>query len=152
LDVLIASDLAARGLDIEHITHVINYDLPEDPEIYVHRIGRTARVGRRGVAWSFVTPDEGKRLTDIEKLTGVLIDHKDYPDFQPGPVPKDIAVERERAEQRQTVKQTPQDRTKPSALDDLTEEQLKQMFPDGNIPRSAPPRNIGSRLRSRRKR
>ncbi|MEM0915234.1 MAG: DEAD/DEAH box helicase, partial [Planctomycetota bacterium] len=73
VDVLIASDLAARGLDVDHITHVINYDLPEDPEIYVHRIGRTARAGRRGVAWTFVTPDQGQMLTEVEKLAGTLI-------------------------------------------------------------------------------
>jgi len=60
LDVLVASDLAARGLDIEHISHVINYDLPDDPEVYIHRIGRTARAGRRGTAWSFVMPDQGQ--------------------------------------------------------------------------------------------
>ncbi|MEO0476687.1 MAG: DEAD/DEAH box helicase, partial [Planctomycetota bacterium] len=95
LDILIASDLAARGLDVEHITHVINYDLPEDPEVYVHRIGRTARAGRRGVAWSFVSPDQGQMLSDIEKLVGVLIEQKHYPDFKPGPVPKDIKEERD---------------------------------------------------------
>ncbi len=81
LDVLIASDLAARGLDIEHISHVINYDLPEDPEIYVHRIGRTARAGRRGIAWSFVSSEQGQLLTEVEKFTGVLIEKLDYPDF-----------------------------------------------------------------------
>ncbi|MFN5957176.1 MAG: DEAD/DEAH box helicase, partial [Planctomyces sp.] len=54
LGVLVASDLASRGLDVDGITHVVNYDLPEDPEVYVHRIGRTARIGRDGVAWSFV--------------------------------------------------------------------------------------------------
>ncbi|NJL31693.1 MAG: DEAD/DEAH box helicase [Phycisphaerales bacterium] len=59
LDVLVASDLAARGLDVEHISHVINYDLPDDPEVYVHRIGRTARAGKRGVAWAFVTSNRG---------------------------------------------------------------------------------------------
>src|SRR5262249_22905613 len=62
LAVLVASDLAARGLDIEHISHVINYDLPEDPELYIHRIGRTARAGRRGIAWSFVTREQGQLL------------------------------------------------------------------------------------------
>src|SRR5690606_9383637 len=74
LSVLIASDLAARGLDVEHISHVINYDLPEDPEVYIHRIGRTARAGRRGIAWAFVTPDQGQLLTEIEKLAGVEIE------------------------------------------------------------------------------
>src|SRR5262249_19658825 len=58
LEVLVASDLAARGLDVDDISHVINFDLPEDPELYVHRIGRTARAGREGIAWSFVSPDQ----------------------------------------------------------------------------------------------
>ena len=69
LSVLIASDLASRGIDVENITHVINYDVPEDPEIYVHRIGRTARAGRAGIAWMFVTPEQGPLLTQIEALT-----------------------------------------------------------------------------------
>ena len=59
--VLIATDIAARGLDISHVAHVINYDLPQDPADYVHRIGRTARAGRSGTAMSFVTPEE-KRI------------------------------------------------------------------------------------------
>ncbi len=58
--VLIATDIAARGLDISHVAHVINYDLPQDPADYVHRIGRTARAGRSGTAMSFVTPEEVK--------------------------------------------------------------------------------------------
>lgn len=150
-DVLIASDLAARGLDIEHITHVINYDLPEDPEVYVHRIGRTARAGRKGVAWAFVTPEEGKRLTDIEKLTGVMIEKLDYPDFKPGPIPRGVLEEREQGA-KAAVAREPVDRSKPTAVDGLTEEQIKQMFPDGRVPKSTPSRTMGSRLRSRRSR
>lgn len=87
LSVLIASDLAARGIDVDGITHVINYDMPEDAEVYVHRIGRTARVGREGVAWSFVCPDQGELLTNVENLINTEITKLDYPDFQPGPVP-----------------------------------------------------------------
>jgi ATP-dependent RNA helicase DeaD len=81
LSVLIASDLASRGIDVEGISHVINYDLPEDPEVYVHRIGRTARAGRGGVAWSFVTPEQGDLLTSIEILINAEIPRLDYPDF-----------------------------------------------------------------------
>lgn len=90
LSVLVASDLASRGLDVEGITHVINYDLPEDPDLYVHRIGRTARAGRDGVAWSLVTPEQGPLLTEIEILINAEIPKLDYPDFIPGPIPEDV--------------------------------------------------------------
>lgn len=69
LDILVATDVAARGLDVERISHVINYDLPIDTESYVHRIGRTGRAGRKGDAISFVTPRERRLLTAIEKAT-----------------------------------------------------------------------------------
>jgi ATP-dependent RNA helicase DeaD len=150
-DVLIASDLAARGLDIEHITHVINYDLPEDPEVYVHRIGRTARAGRKGEAWAFVTPEEGKRLTDIEKLTGVLIEDMNYTGFKPGPIPRGVLEEREQAASSAPA-QKPADRAKPAETNELTEEQIKTMFPDGRIPKNVPTKTMGRRLRSRRNR
>ena len=61
LPLLVATDVAARGLDIEHVTHVINYDLPNNSEIYVHRIGRTGRVGRTGRAITFVTAEAARR-------------------------------------------------------------------------------------------
>ncbi|MEJ2748941.1 MAG: DEAD/DEAH box helicase [Anaerolineae bacterium] len=67
IQVLVATDVAARGLDIDDISHVFNYDLPQDPEIYVHRIGRTGRAGRTGIAISLVTPRERRRLQRIEQ-------------------------------------------------------------------------------------
>ena len=66
IKVLVATDVAARGLDIDHISHVFNFDMPEDPEIYVHRIGRTGRAGKTGIALSLVTPNERWRLGRIE--------------------------------------------------------------------------------------
>ena len=69
LDILVATDVAARGLDVERISHVVNYDIPTDPESYVHRIGRTGRAGRSGDAISFVTPRERYLLKSIEKTT-----------------------------------------------------------------------------------
>src|SRR6476469_10019476 len=69
LDILVATDVAARGLDVERISHVVNYDIPTDTESYVHRIGRTGRAGRKGDAISFVTPRERYLLKAIEKAT-----------------------------------------------------------------------------------
>jgi len=70
-NVLVATDVAARGLDIPAISHVINYDLPELPEDYIHRIGRTGRAGRSGTAMSFVSEEQRHLLSGIEKITGI---------------------------------------------------------------------------------
>ena len=67
-DLLIATDVAARGLDIEHVSHVVNYDIPESPDVYVHRIGRTGRAGREGTAITLVQPREHRLLKAIEKV------------------------------------------------------------------------------------
>jgi len=69
LSILVATDVAARGIDIEEVSHVVNYDMPFDPEDYVHRIGRTGRAGRPGIAIMLVTPRERRRLRDIENFT-----------------------------------------------------------------------------------
>ncbi|EPC62629.1 ATP-dependent RNA helicase, partial [Lacticaseibacillus paracasei subsp. paracasei Lpp14] len=69
LDFLVATDVAARGLDISGVTHVYNYDIPQDPDSYVHRIGRTGRAGHKGVSVTFVTPNEIEYLHTIEDLT-----------------------------------------------------------------------------------
>ncbi len=73
-DVLVATDVAARGLDIDHVSHVINYDIPTAPEVYVHRIGRTGRIGREGVAITLVDPREQRTLRFIENVTKQKID------------------------------------------------------------------------------
>ena len=69
LDVLVATDVAARGLDIDHVSHVVNYDVPSNPDAYVHRIGRTGRAGREGVAITLVEPREHRMLRNIEAAT-----------------------------------------------------------------------------------
>jgi ATP-dependent RNA helicase RhlE len=75
--VLVATDIAARGIDIMELSHVINYDIPNEPETYIHRIGRTGRAGRGGSAVSFCCFDELDYLHDIEKLTGTKIPVKE---------------------------------------------------------------------------
>jgi ATP-dependent RNA helicase RhlE len=79
IGVLVATDIAARGLDIAELSHVFNYDIPEDPETYIHRIGRTGRAGLSGDAVSFCCYDELERLFAVEKLTGKQIPVTDCP-------------------------------------------------------------------------
>jgi ATP-dependent RNA helicase DeaD len=150
LSVLVASDLAARGLDVDDITHVINYDLPEDPEIYVHRIGRTARAGRKGEAWSFVTPEQGELLSEIEKLTNVEITKAAYDDFKPGPIPQQIQVARQQDEEREAALRVEHSRipVAPPSTDEATD---PSRFPGGKVPVALPAKRMGGRLRTRRK-
>lgn len=82
LDFLVATDVAARGLDVERISHVVNYDIPMDTESYVHRIGRTGRAGRTGEAILFVTPRENRMLRSIERATGQPIEKFEMPSAQ----------------------------------------------------------------------
>jgi superfamily II DNA/RNA helicase len=83
ISVLVATDVAARGIDVDGITHVINYDLPKFAEDYVHRIGRTGRAKKEGIAISFVAPMDGKALRDIEKYTGHKIEARTMAGFEP---------------------------------------------------------------------
>jgi len=82
IKVLVATDVAARGLDIDDISHVINYDLPQDPEIYVHRIGRTGRAGKTGVAMTLLTPKEQWRLRRIENFVKQTIKQAKLPTIE----------------------------------------------------------------------
>ncbi|MET0928140.1 MAG: DEAD/DEAH box helicase [Aeromicrobium sp.] len=79
IDIIVATDVAARGLDVERISHVINYDIPHDTEAYVHRIGRTGRAGRTGEAILFVTPRERRMLSAIEKVSGRPVEEMSVP-------------------------------------------------------------------------
>ncbi|UZH55731.1 DEAD/DEAH box helicase [Salinimicrobium tongyeongense] len=85
LNVLVATDIAARGIDIDELGHVFNFDLPNVPETYVHRIGRTGRAGNEGIAISFCAADERKELKDIEKLASIKI-----PVVEEHPYPMDL--------------------------------------------------------------
>jgi len=88
-DVLIATDLASRGIDVADISHIINYDIPEDPEVYVHRVGRTARMGAAGKAFTFVGKDQGDELTKVENLINMMIPLAVLEGFEPRPTPAD---------------------------------------------------------------
>jgi ATP-dependent RNA helicase RhlE len=86
-DVLVATDIAARGIDVDGIRMVVNFDVPQDPEIYVHRVGRTARAGARGLALTLLSPDEWLIMADIEKLIGETFPRDVIPGFEPSVQP-----------------------------------------------------------------
>lgn len=79
---LVATDVVGRGIDVRNISHVINYDIPLDPENYVHRIGRTGRIGADGIAYAFVTPEQGSQLTEIELFINKMIPEERVEGFQ----------------------------------------------------------------------
>ncbi|MDB6060691.1 MAG: hypothetical protein JWM78_794 [Verrucomicrobiaceae bacterium] len=106
--VLVATDIAARGLDIEQLPHVVNYELPNVPEDYVHRIGRTGRAGATGEAISLVSPEERKLQLDIERLLKRKLDVQPVPYFEPGekkpmPVLDDVPQRRPQPQRTQTA-------------------------------------------------
>lgn len=82
IELLIATDVAARGIDVTNVSHVINYDIPQDPESYVHRIGRTGRAGKRGIAVTLVTPREMKQLKAIEHMVKTEITPRNLPTIE----------------------------------------------------------------------
>src|SRR2546425_6595703 len=86
-DILVATDIAARGIDVDGIRMVVNFDVPADAEIYVHRVGRTARAGARGLALTLLSPDEWLVMADIEKLIGQTFPREVIPGFEPSVAP-----------------------------------------------------------------
>jgi ATP-dependent RNA helicase RhlE len=98
--ILVATDIAARGIDVPGISHVVNFDLPDEPESYVHRIGRTGRNGASGVAITLCDPAEGAKLRAVERVTrkrlAVVADHTGQPD--PKPAPREAAPNGRQAE------------------------------------------------------
>ena len=79
VSVLVATDVAARGIDIDNLTHVVNYSLPQDPESYVHRVGRTGRAGKTGIAITLITPSEYRKLVTIQKVANMTIAKQKIP-------------------------------------------------------------------------
>ena len=82
VNILVATDVAARGIDVNNLTHVINYSMPQEAESYVHRIGRTGRAGQKGIAITFVTPREMSRLGMIKKVAKADIKKQDVPQIK----------------------------------------------------------------------
>jgi ATP-dependent RNA helicase DeaD len=79
--ILVATDVVGRGIDVTRISHIINYDIPQSSDDYVHRVGRTGRMGREGVAFTFVTTEEGSELTRIEMLINRLLKRDEIEGF-----------------------------------------------------------------------
>ena len=85
--VLVATDIAARGVDVKDVSHVVNFDVPHEPETYIHRVGRTARAQQRGDAYSLIMPEEEQDFARIERLIGMKINRARIPDFDYGAAP-----------------------------------------------------------------
>jgi ATP-dependent RNA helicase RhlE len=112
LTALVATDIAARGLDIPLLPHVINFELPNIPEDYVHRIGRTGRAGASGEAISLVSPDETTFLRDIEKLVGIKLPKENIKGFEPDPNASTEPIKQ--GQGRQQRNSTPKAKSKPT--------------------------------------
>lgn len=116
-EVLIATDIAARGIDINHVTHVFNYNLPEDAESYVHRIGRTARAGREGIAISFCDATEIKHLKSIQKFIKLKIpvhkDHEFHVEFTSSMIKEEEKKKLEAKEKRIQLRRNQKNKSKP---------------------------------------
>lgn len=135
VQVLIATDLAARGIDVSAISHIINYDIPPDPQVYVHRIGRTSRMGAPGRAITFVTREQGKELTLVEKLVNQELTPLGVEGFEPSGAP----LKAEEPEPEPSFARFREPVFSPA---------------DGaqDLPAKAPPKTLGSKFRPRRRR
>ena len=96
-ETLVATDIAARGIDVDGIRMVVNFDVPTDPEVYVHRVGRTARAGAQGLALTLISPDEWLLMADVEKLIGKAFPREVIPGFEPSVPPMQPRVQQAEA-------------------------------------------------------
>jgi len=134
--VLVATDIAARGIDIEELPHVVNFDIPNAPEDYVHRIGRTGRARAEGDAITFVAPDEVKLLKDIEKLLKRSIELAALPAFDSGNAKEDGSREREERERSHSARRNDRSgsRAPRAGYPNKTPEPLDPIFTQPYIP------------------
>jgi superfamily II DNA/RNA helicase len=115
ITIIVASDVAARGLDIPGVSHVVNYDVPHHAEDYVHRIGRTGRAGKTGIAYTLMTPDETENLEEVEKLIRQKIQRYDgQPVVEPVEAPAPVAAKPARAPDKAPVAKEAQKAAKPA--------------------------------------
>ena len=145
VNILVASDVAARGLDIKGVSHVFNFDAPWHPDDYVHRIGRTGRAGAKGAAFTFVTSEDAENIANIEKLTGQTIERITLPSRDEAEAP---AAERPRREREPR-------REKPREAAPAREPEARQETPPRDTRRDAAPelkRERGGRRDRRRER
>jgi len=103
-EILVATDIAARGIDVDGIRMVVNFDVPTDPEVYVHRVGRTARAGAQGLALTLISPDEWLLMADVEKLIGKGFPREVIPGFEPSVPPMQPRVQQEAARPERSLR------------------------------------------------
>ncbi len=146
LRILIATDIAARGIDIDELSHVINYDLPNIPETYVHRIGRTGRAGLGGVAISFCDFDEKEQLADIEYLIGKrLIEIKDHPYPLMNNFPAEKTTQPRREPSKKIISQPASPQKTSLKLSSMPKKTTSQREYQQAVPRQASSRQADSR-------
>ena len=148
IDILVASDVAARGLDVKGVSHVFNFDAPWHPDDYVHRVGRTGRAGASGIAYTFVTPDDAENIDNIEKLTGQKIERLNSGAAARADTPADEAAKADEKPKRRSRAKAPvrQDRARrgaddaPEARAEKTPEPRVEKTPEARAERSSEPR------------
>ena len=141
LEVLVATDVAARGLDVDDLPLVVNYELPHVPEDYIHRIGRTGRAGATGQAISFVSPEEEKYLSEIERLLKRKLEVRALPGFDPAAAPARKAEARPSREARPPARERAAERVADRAPPRRREEEREEAYarnPDQPMPVRAP--------------
>ena len=143
VNILVASDVAARGLDIKGVSHIFNYDTPWHPDDYVHRVGRTGRAGAKGRAFTLVTPEDAEAIDNVEKLTGKTID-----EFGKSDVRVDLAAkDRDDAKARKNSRR----QERGAGQDDEREERADRPARSGRGGSRRPDRDRPERDRSRDK-
>jgi len=138
INILVASDVAARGLDVKGVSHVINFDVPWQPDDYIHRIGRTGRAGAKGIAITLVTPQDAEAIAGIEKLTGLKIARAGKTagtEAEPTPRQAEKAEPR-RAEPRKAESRKSEPRKPTAAKPDRSRDSKVEQVPDAKPPRS----------------